>query len=154
MRWKSAAIALVLCLLGTGVMYALYAKSVPSHIRVVAPGDGGGPPAPTVSLAFYQDEGCTQPTTLVEWGDITQGGSATRSIFWVRNEGNTDITTSGNSTLPSNIGTLTITFKHGPNWQPSLVLPAGSAYETRGIVTISGSASLGDVNFDILVEAT
>lgn len=141
----------VLALTG-GVAYAIYSLSIPSHIRIIqVPGGGGG--EPTIALAFFADEACTQPITSVEWGDIQQNANVTRDIFYTKNISTSTVTIVGSSTFPQALGTLTITFKKGPNYQASVALTIGEVVQTRGTLAINSQAPLGDTNFNITVGA-
>jgi len=141
----------ILCLLG-GVAYAVYSLSVPSHVKVIQSGGGGG--EGNIVLAFYQNEACTQPCTFVEWGDITQGGTQTKTeMLWVKNVGDVSVTITGSSSLPATVGTLIVQFKQGPNWVASLTLNVGQVCEAKGVMAALASSPLGDTNFNIIVEA-
>jgi len=150
MKSKILIILAISVLLVAGVAYAAYLKSIPSHVKIVAPIQ---PPPPTVSLEFYEDEDCTTIATFVEWGDLEQGATVSRTeLFWVKNTGEAAVTISGISTLPAEVGSLTIEFKKGPHWQSSLQLGIGEVCEVKGTLSILSNAPLGDVDFAISVE--
>lgn len=60
----------------------LYSTSLQSHGTIQ-----------TVGVAAYRDSACTTPVSNVDWGKITPGYSSTNT-FYVRNEGNSDLTLS------------------------------------------------------------
>lgn len=139
---------LIMAIVG-GVAYAIYSKLVPSHIKIITP-----PVPPEIALEFYQDEECTMVCTFVEWNELEQGKTVTRTeLFYVKNTGNVNVTVDGDSTLPTRVGTLVLAFKHGPIWQPAVQLSIGQVCEVRGIMTAEADAPLGDTEFDIIVNA-
>ena len=142
----------ILCLLG-GVAYAIYGLSVPSHVKIIqSPGNGGS--GGNIALAFFQNATCTQPCTFVEWGNIAQSMTQTKTeMLWVKNIGNVPATITGNNSLPVGIGTLLVQFKQGPQWVASLTLNVGQVCETKGVITILASSPLGEANFNIIIEA-
>lgn len=150
-QFKLILIIAISLLVVSGAAYAAYLKSIPSHLKVVAP---VGPSPPTISLEFYEHEECTTVCTFVEWEEITQGSQVIQQLFWVKNTGDVALIINGSSTLPDEAGELDIEFKKGSGWQDSLCLRAGEECETKGTLSILNTAPLGDVNFEINVGGT
>ena len=48
------------------------------------------PPEPSIEIDVYTDQSCTQVMSVVDWGEITAGGSSYETVF-VRNNGQTDV---------------------------------------------------------------
>ena len=51
------------------------------------------PPEPAIEIDVYTDAGCTDIMTIVDWGEITAGGSSQVEVF-VKNNGQTDVVVS------------------------------------------------------------
>ena len=47
----------------------------------------------TADIGIYSDSGCTTPLTSLQWGTLQPGGSQTYDC-WIKNEGNTPLTLS------------------------------------------------------------
>ena len=153
MKYKLlVSLCIILALLFTGVsVYAIYGKSVTSHVKVIQSGGGGG--GGNVLLEFYQDENCTQVCNLVEWGDVTQGALQTRdNMFYVKNIGTLSTIITGTHSLPVGVGTFTVQFKQANNWVVSRSLNIGQSCGTQGVITILQTSPLGDCSFNIIVE--
>lgn len=144
---------MALSLMTGSICYAIYSKSVSSHVKVIAVYQPPPPPPPTVALEFYKDSACTQVCGFVEWGEVERGKTVTRTeMFWVKNIGDVAVTISGGSTLPPATGTFTIQFKKGPTWSDSIPLAISEVCEAKGILAIDSFATLGDVSFAIMVS--
>lgn len=141
-RWLLVTL-LILAIVG-GVAYAIYSKSVPSHIKVITPPEEE--PEPTIALEFYEDEACTTVTTFVEWGNVEQGDKKTMTIFYTKNVGEASVEIEGKSNLPPEVGKLDIQFEKA-------TLSVGEVTKTEGILKVKSDAPLGDVDFDIIVNA-
>ncbi len=64
----------------------------------------------SVNVEVYQDQACTQPLTFIDWGNITVGGSANKTLH-IKNAGNVPITlnmTSKNWNPPHANKTMTV----------------------------------------------
>ena len=144
---KVISIVLALGLLG-GAAYALYGKSVPSHIEIEQ-----APATPGIALEFYQNEAATQLLTFVEWGKLYQGDTRTMIILYVKNVGNTNATITGASSLPASTGTLEIKFKKGATYISNASLDVGEVIEAKGYLSVATNASVGHVNFSITISA-
>lgn len=145
---KVISIVLALGLIGGGIAYAIYGKSVPSHIEIE--------PAivtPEIALEFYQNEAATQLLTFVEWGKLYRGDARTMVIFYVKNTGDTNATITGSSTFPVSSGSLEIKFKKGATYNSNASLDVGEMVEAKGYLSIAANASVGHVNFTITISA-
>ena len=106
----------------------------------------------SVNVGVYSDSGCTQNCTTIDWGPITPGNSATRTIY-VKNTGTLPVTLSmtTGSWVPSNANTyLTLTWNQG-----GAVLAAGNS--VTAILTLTASSSAGNLtsfSFNIIITGT
>lgn len=148
--FKTVLMVVALSLAAGSICYAIYSKSVTSHVKIIVVSPG---PPENVALEFYKDSACTLVCSLVEWSEVERGQTVIKTeMFWVKNIGSIAVTTSGSSTLPQAVGTLIIQFKKGPTWLDSISLDVGEVCETKGILAIDSNATLGDVNFSIVVS--
>jgi len=60
-------------------------------------GGGGGTPSPTISFKVYWDNECTDEVTTIDWGEIDVGSTKSVTVY-IKNEGDTPITLSLNTT--------------------------------------------------------
>jgi len=142
---------LVLLLVGGGAYAAfLCSQSVPSHVKII---EVVPPPPPTYDIDFFEDSECQNPLTFIEYGDRERGSSAQKA-FYTKNVGEVNVKIAGTSSLPSDVGTLTVQFKEGGNWVSAYNLDIGKKVETRAALDAKSDAPLGDCNFNIVVEAS
>ena len=89
-----------------------------------------------VNVGVYQDSGCTQVLTTVNWGNLTVGSSANTTIY-VKNTGTTQVTlnmTYGNWNPPSAGTYITQTWD-----RENAVLNAGASTPALVVLTVSPS---------------
>jgi archaellum component FlaG (FlaF/FlaG flagellin family) len=89
-----------------------------------------------VNVGVYQDSGCTQVFTTINWGNLTTGSSTTTTIY-VKNTGTTQVTlsmTSGNWNPPSAGTYITETWD-----RENTVLNAGASTPASLVLTVSPS---------------
>jgi hypothetical protein len=116
---------------------------------------GGISPISTVGLAIYSDSGYSQILSSISWGTITEGNSATYTIY-VKNTGNTVVTLSmatsnPNPTTAFSSGDLTLSW----NYAGTTLSPNGQISITLTLSTSSASANdFTTFSFDITITAT
>jgi hypothetical protein len=111
LKKKNIAIGAAVTIFVAGLLATLFAsgalvssKTVPSS-GIIA----------TANLGVYSDSACTQSLTSIDWGTISPGGSATRTIY-VKNLGTAEVTlslTKTNWNPASANGPITLTWNRG-----------------------------------------
>lgn len=119
--------------------------TIPSHVKIVTP-----PPAPTYDILAFSDEANTVPLTFIEWGEIEKGADSQNQDVYIKNVGNRAALVSVSAIgLPAGV-TLVST-------QGDLSLAAGQG-GVWGVIeltlTVSSSATPGDINFDTVFTNT
>ncbi len=140
MKKLSIILAVILVLTLGALAYALYSKSLPSHVRIIEEA-----PGPTVSLEFYQDKQATTPITSLEWGDLLKGQSNTQT-FYTKNTGELSVSLTGGSTLPEAVGAVSFVFDTNP-------LDVNKISKVDVSLLANATAPLGDANFDLVISA-
>lgn len=106
----------------------------------------------SVNVGVYSDSGCTQNCASIDWGTISPGNSATRTIY-VKNTGTIPVTLSmtTGSWVPSNANTyITLTWNQG-----GTVVGAGNSIAATLTLTASSSAgNLTSFNFNTIITGT
>jgi hypothetical protein len=106
----------------------------------------------TTGIGLYTDQTATIPCTNIDWGPLTAGRSATRTIY-VKNTGN--ITESLHMTasdwIPTAVGSmLSLTWN-----KEDFSLPAGSVVATTLTLTVAqDSGEVDSFDFNITIEGT
>jgi archaellum component FlaG (FlaF/FlaG flagellin family) len=106
----------------------------------------------TVNVGVYQEYACTNNLTSIDWGTLSPGGSATRTIY-VKNIGTQPITitmTKVNWNPASANGPITL------SWSPNdTTLNAGQVATATLTLDVSASVSgITDFSFDIVITGT
>lgn len=106
----------------------------------------------TVNVGAYQDSGCTQVLSTIDWGTVVPGSSSSRTIY-VKNTGNAPI--SLNMTLntwnPSNAASyMNLTWN-----QESTVLNVGNSVATLLVLSVSANVtSITSFSFNATITGT
>ena len=90
----------------------------------------------TVNVGVYQDSGCTQALSTVNWGSLSPGSSSNRTIY-VKNTGNAPISLNMtiNTWSPSNAANyITLTWN-----REGTVLNVGNSVATLLVLSVSAS---------------
>ena len=102
----------------------------------------------SVDVGVYQEWACTNNLTSIDWGTLSPGDTATRTIY-VKNIGTAPITlsmTTANWNPASADGPITLTWN-----RESTTLDANDV--TQATLTLSVSSSIsGITDFDIIIE--
>jgi hypothetical protein len=105
-----------------------------------------------VNLGVYTDSACTQPTTALNVGNISPGGTATQTIY-IKNTGNVQetLTMTTNNWTPSGAGSsLTLSWN-----RQNTVLNAGVSIQATLTLTASANAgSLTTFGCDVIFTGT
>ncbi len=154
-----SAVSLALALFGIMVsapsIFGLLTKSVTianSGIVTVRESPPPPPPAPTIDFKVYSDSQCMTEATEVDWGSIFVGSTKNATIY-VRNEGNTPITLSLNTTNwspPDASGYISLSWDYsGQN------IAVGSVIKVTLILSVSPSvSSISSFTFSIIITGT
>jgi hypothetical protein len=106
----------------------------------------------TVNVGAYQDSGCTQVLSTIDWGNVVPGSSSSRTIY-VKNTGNTQI--SLNMTLntwnPSNAASyINLTWN-----QENTVLNVGNNVAALLVLSVSASVTgITSFSFNATITGT
>jgi hypothetical protein len=106
----------------------------------------------TVNVGAYQDSGCTQVLSTIDWGNVVPGSSSSRTIY-VKNTGNTQI--SLNMTLntwnPSNAASyMNLTWN-----QENTVLNVGNNVAALLVLSVSASVTgITSFSFNATITGT
>jgi len=106
----------------------------------------------TIGVVAYKDSSCITPISGVDWGIIMPGGAITNTLY-VRNEGNSDLTLSLDTTNwnPTNARDyMTLSWNYmgqtiGPNQVVQITLTLAVSQNINGIESF---------NFDIIILGT
>ena len=104
----------------------------------------------TVNVGVYQDSGCTQVLSTIDWGNVAPGSSPSKTIY-VKNTGGIPISLNitVNTWNPSNAANyMTLTWN-----QESTVLNVGNSVATLLVLSISPSIT-GITNFSFNATIT
>ena len=106
----------------------------------------------TVNVGAYQNSGCTQVLSTIDWGNVVPGSSSSRTIY-VKNTGNTQI--SLNMTLntwnPSNAASyMNLTWN-----QENTVLNVGNNVAALLVLSVSASVTgITSFSFNATITGT
>ncbi|MBI2958548.1 MAG: hypothetical protein HYY32_06875 [Chloroflexi bacterium] len=123
-----------------GISYAatVYLKTINAHVKIVG----------TADISLFSDAAATQPIGMIEFGDMPQGSSQSKT-FYVKNIGTADVTvSSGTSTVPSSAGALTMTF----DGASQKTLDPGGISKVVATLTAPSTATVGDLSFSVSVN--
>jgi hypothetical protein len=106
----------------------------------------------SVNVGVYQNQACTQNLTSINWGTLSPGGSASRTIY-VKNIGTTPITvtmaTANWSPTAAN-GPITVTWSINDN-----TLTVGQVATATLTLTVSASITgIDNFSVDIVITGT
>lgn len=104
----------------------------------------------TVNVGVYQDSGCTQVLSTIDWGNIVPGSSSNKTIY-VKNTGGIPISLNitVNTWNPSNAASyMSLTWN-----QESTVLNVGNNVATLLVLSVSSSVT-GITNFSFNATIT
>ncbi len=149
-RHKTPTLTIII-LAATGLFLTMATASVLNiNIDLAAPTNGTGTTETgtsgtintgqltTVNVKVYQDQACTQPLTFIDWGNITVGESANKTIH-IKNAGTVPITlnmTSKNWNPPHANKTMTVKWdKEGTSLTVNHVEPATLTLEVMANTT-------------------
>ena len=106
----------------------------------------------TVNVGAYQDSGCTQVLSTIDWGNVVPGSSSSRTIY-VKNTGNAPISlnmtvNTWNPSIAANYMNLT--------WnQESTVLNVGNSVATLMVLSVSASVTgITSFSFNATITGT
>jgi hypothetical protein len=105
-----------------------------------------------VNVGVYNDYGCTQNCTSIDWGSLAPGDQTTKTVY-VKNTGTIPVTLSMGTTnwVPSNANTyLTLSWNRA-----NYVLAAGSS--VSAVFTLAANANAGNVtsfSFNVVITGT
>ena len=122
-----AMVGLILTVTTTGLLSV--SQSVSSSGTVTA-----------INVGVYSDSACTQTVTSIDWGTISPGNSATRTVY-VKNTGNAQITlsmTKANWNPAGADGPITLTWN-----RESTTLSVGAS--TSALFTLSVSSGISGI---------
>jgi len=106
----------------------------------------------TVNVGAYQDSGCTQVLSTIDWGNVVPGSSSSRTIY-VKNTGNAQISLNMtvNTWNPSNAANyMNLTWN-----QESTVLNVGNSVATLLVLSVSASVtSITSFSFNATITGT
>ncbi len=130
---KAAIITTVLVLLALSLAFTTYAaitvnKSVATTGTIVA----------SPGLSLFSDSGCTTPLTTLDWGSISPGGTATKTVY-IKNTGGT----------PLSLSLAT------SNWNPSSANgPLSISWNKNGAVLASGQSTAATISLAVSSTAS
>lgn len=106
----------------------------------------------TVNVGAYQDSGCTQVLSTIDWGSVVPSSSSSRAIY-VKNTGNAPISLNMtvNAWNPSNAANyMTLTWN-----QESTVLNVGNSVATLMVLSVSASVTgITSFSFNATITGT
>ena len=106
----------------------------------------------TVNVGAYQDSGCTQVLSTIDWGSVVPGSSSNRTIY-VKNTGNAQISLNMtvNTWSPSSAANYM-----GLTWnQESTVLNVGNSVATLLVLSVSASVTgITSFSFNATITGT
>lgn len=131
-----------LAVIVSGVAYAasVFTKTIDASVNITG----------SAGLSFYSNSSATSPITSLSYGDVAQNASGSVT-FYVKNTGTvTQTLSAGTSTLPSSVGTVSMTFD-GLDTKPLAVNAVARVVAT---IQTASSASVGSTSFTISVDGT
>jgi len=106
----------------------------------------------TVNVGAYQDVGCTQVLSTIDWGSVVPGSSSNRTIY-VKNTGNAQISLNMtvNTWSPSNAANyMNLTWN-----RESTVLNVGNSVATLLVLSVSASVTgITSFSFNATITGT
>jgi len=106
----------------------------------------------TVNVGAYQDSGCTQVLSAIDWGSVVPGSSSNRTIY-VKNTGNAQISLNMtvNTWSPSSAANyMALTWN-----QESTVLNVGNSVATLLVLSVSASVTgITSFSFNATITGT
>ena len=137
-----AATVLAVMLMMVSVLALLQSsRTIPSHGTIRG-----------VNVEIFQDSGCTQQLTSVDWGTLDNGTSSVKTVY-VKNEGtvNMVLSLSNNSWVPSNaVDYMTLSWD-----RESYVLGNGTSVDATLTLSVLPSFTNGtDFSFNIVITGT
>lgn len=106
----------------------------------------------TVNVGAYQDSGCTQVLSTIDWGNVVPGSSSSRTIY-VKNTGNAPISLNMtvNTWNPSNaVNYMNLTWN-----QESTGLNVGNSVATLLVLSVSASVTgITSFSFNATITGT
>ena len=106
----------------------------------------------TVNVGAYQDVGCTQVLSAIDWGSVVPGSSSNRTIY-VKNTGNAQISLNMtvNTWSPSNAANyMNLTWN-----RESTVLNVGNSVATLLVLSVSASVTgITSFSFNATITGT
>jgi hypothetical protein len=106
----------------------------------------------TVNVGAYQDVGCTQVLSAIDWGSVVPGSSSNRTIY-VKNTGNAPISLNMtvNTWSPASAANYM-----GLTWnQESTVLNVGNSVATLLVLSVSASVTgITSFSFNATITGT
>ena len=136
MTTRTISIGVLIAIAVTGLFLTVMSAGVLSSTQTVT---SSGMIA-AVNIGVYNDAGCTQACSSVDWGTLAPGASTSKTIY-LKNTGTVPVTLSMTTTswTPSNANTyLTLAW----NRQNAIVAPNTSVIAT---LTLTASANAGNL---------
>lgn len=153
-KWKILAVSMTLiCSLAIPVLaYTIYRTPLyPLSAGIILRG-------PTMQLGFYWTGECTDPVTIIDFGEMVVSSSATyfEKSICIRNEGSSPTTIFWNSTLSAVTTAITeewTRFSMMPPFPPlnATVVSPGEVLVTTYSITIIASPPVGTYNWTLTV---
>jgi hypothetical protein len=146
-KMTATAIALTI----TALALTLTAAALLSANQTV-PLDGTISTVNAVNLGVYSDSACTQPTTTLNVGTISPGGTATQTVY-IKNTGNIPETltmTTSNWTPTGASSSLTLTW----NRQNTILNAGASIQATLTLTAAANTGSLTTFGCDVTFTGT
>jgi hypothetical protein len=153
-KWKILAVSMTLiCSLAIPVLaYTIYRTPLyPLSAGIILQG-------PTMQLGFYWNGECTDPATIIDFGEIVVSSSPTyfEKIIFIRNEGNSTTTVFWNSTLSTMTTAITEEWTRFSLMPPYPTLNAttvapGEVVQTFYSIDIQASPPVGTYNWTLTV---
>jgi hypothetical protein len=141
-----AAVALVLytlslSVLGPTVLAALRNQTISNTGSVM-----------TIGVGVYLDQGCANPVTSINWGNLEPGSNVNRTVF-IRNEGNTAATlsmTTSNWSPPSASDYMTLSWDY-----KGQTIAVNEVKQVKFTLAVSSSITgITSFSFDITIAAS
>ena len=139
----------LIAIIATGVMLTLVTSgALLSNQRIPSTGT-----VSAVNVGVYTNQACTTNCTLISWGAMSPGNTATYTV-WVKNTGNTPMTLSmatANWNPSSANGPIVISWN-----RDGTSLNAGASISATLTLTVSSSisSSITNFSFDIIITGT
>ena len=102
-------------------------------------------------VAVYKDSSCSEPLTVIDWGNVSPGSTATYNA-WFRNEGNCNVTLSMHmeNMVPANLSQyMCLSW----SYDGSLLKPWEAKYVFFTLNVYENTSAITNFSFDIVVEA-